>query len=86
MAPGDSIEFAVCLANMNGIVNLSTLSWRPPVLMDIEENESDALTYNREVKLMQMKGDRRTKVYCNTNRICEVEDAVVEWINVSIID
>ena len=55
MAPGDSIEFAVCLANMNGIVNLSTLSWRPPVLMDIEENESDALTYNREVKLMQMK-------------------------------
>ena len=54
--------------------------------MDIEENESDALTYNREVKLMQMKGDRRTKVYCNTNRICEVEDAVVEWINVSIID
>jgi hypothetical protein len=23
------------------------------------------------------------KVQCNTNRICEIEDAVVEWIPVS---
>lgn len=27
-----------------------------------------------------MKNDRKRKVLCNTNRICEVEDAVVEWI------
>ena len=33
-----------------------------------------------------MKGDRKVKVHCNTNRLCEVEDAVVEWINVSHID
>lgn len=29
-----------------------------------------------------MKNDRKSKVLCNTNRICEVEDAVVEWISV----
>jgi hypothetical protein len=41
------------------------------------------LSYNREVKLMERKNDMKTKVHCNTNRICEVEDAVVEWIAVT---
>ena len=29
------------------------------------------------------KLDRKMKVMCNTNRLCEIEDAVVEWISVS---
>ena len=42
------------------------------------------LTYNRDLKILQRKNDRKTKVHCNTNRICEVEDAVVEWVNVGM--
>lgn len=26
------------------------------------------------------KGDRKRKVVCNVNRICELEDCVVDWI------
>ena len=33
-----------------------------------------------------MQGDRKTKVHVNTNRLCEVEDAVVEWINIGRLD
>lgn len=37
---------------------------------------------------MLYKNEKRKtkKVVCNTNRICEVEDAVVEWLNVSKIN
>ena len=86
VSPGDIIEFTVCLANMNGIVNLESLAWEQAILIDINPNEKDPLTYNRDLKIIQMKGDRKVKVHCNTNRLCEVEDAVVDWINVSHID
>ena len=50
--------------------------------MDIPLYEKDALNYNRDIKMQMNRNDRKLKVHCNTNRICEVEDAVVEWINV----
>lgn len=79
MAPGDLIEFAVTLYNMNGIVDLATFAWEDPELLKIPPLERDPLTYDRDVKLLQRKNDRKTKVHCNINRICEVEDAVPEW-------
>lgn len=82
MQPGDIIEFAVCLFNLNGHIDLSSLEWELPEILPINSNEKDALTYNRDLKILQNKNDRKTKVHCNTNRICEIEDAVVEWINV----
>lgn len=86
MSPGDYIEFAVQLANMNGIVNLDTLVWENPLALDINETERDALSYNKELKLLQGKGDRKMKIQCSTNRLCEIEDAVVEWIQISLLD
>ena len=82
MAPYDIVEFSVTLANMAGIVDLSSLQWRWPSTLEIPLYEKDALNYNRDVKMQLNKNDRKLKVHCNTNRICEVEDAVVEWINV----
>ena len=79
------MEIAVCLANMNGVVDLNSLAWEKPVLFEMCTNERDALSYNREVKILQ-KNDRRTKVHCNTNRICELEDAVVDWIHLTPLD
>lgn len=40
------------------------------------------MTYNRDYKLLAHKNDRKTKVHCNINRICEVEDAVPEWLQI----
>lgn len=85
MSPGDLIEFTICLANMNGNVDLHTLTWEKPELIEICQNERDALSYNRDIKLLSAL-DRKVKVQCNTNRLCEVEDAVVDWIPVSQID
>lgn len=81
MSPGDFIEIAVCIANLGGLVELEKMEWEEPKYLKIEPNERDALVYNRDIKILQKKNDRKTKVLCNTNRICEVEDAVVEWIN-----
>ena len=67
---------------MHGLVDLSTLQWRRPEILEIPSYERDALTYNRDAKMQMNRNDRKLKVHCNTNRICEVEDAVVEWINV----
>ncbi len=80
MAPGDLIEFAVCLYNMNGLVDLSSFEWEAPELLAIPATERNALIYDRDMKLLSHKNDRKTKVHCNINRICEVEDAVPEWL------
>ena len=80
MSPGDFIEFAICIYNMNGLVDLTTLDWNPPELLKIPATEKDPLAYDRDIKLLQKKNDRKTKVHCNINRICEVEDAEPEWI------
>jgi len=65
---------------MSGLVNLKTLDWNAPELLRIPATEKDSLAYDRDIKLLQKKNDRKTKVHCNINRICEVEDAVTEWI------
>ena len=36
------------------------------------------LTYNKDLKMRNNK-DRIQKIYCDLSRICEIEDAVVEW-------
>ena len=36
------------------------------------------LTYTNDYKLRDIK-DRVLKIYCDTNRVCDVEDKVVEW-------
>jgi hypothetical protein len=62
IAPGDYIELAVQLSNMNGIVDINSLIWEPPVFLEINPNERDPLSYNRDLKIMQGKGDRKVKI------------------------
>lgn len=52
MSPGDTIEIAICLSNLEGIVNLQTFEWEPEETAKINNNEKDALSYNRDVKIM----------------------------------
>ncbi len=86
MSPGDIIEIAVGLANLNGIVELDTFEWEDEEFLKISKNERDVLCYNRDVKIMQRFGDRKTKVHCDINRICELEDAVPEWITLGPLE
>ena len=65
---------------MNGLINLESLEWNEPETLKILQTEKDPLSYDRDAKLLFHKNDRKTKVHCNVNRICEVEDAVPEWI------
>lgn len=80
MAPGDTIELAVSILNLNGLVDLTSFKWNSIEKLDIPKNDRDVLNYDRDVKILFHMNDRKTKVHCNTNRICEVEDAVPEWI------
>jgi hypothetical protein len=52
MSPGDTIEIAICLSNLNGIVNLDTFEWENEEIVKINNNEKDVLCYNRDVKIM----------------------------------
>jgi hypothetical protein len=74
------LEIAVCIYNMNGLINLNTLDWDNPEFLPIPSNEKNPLVYNKDVKALLYKEKRKAKLYANTNRICEVEDSVVEWI------
>lgn len=78
------LEFSVCIYNLNGLIDLHTFEWDAPEFLSIPSNEKNPLVYNKDVKALLYKErfqeKRKGKVYANTNRICEVEDSVVEWI------
>ena len=87
LSPGDLLEFSICLFNLNGLINLHSLQWEAPEFLPIPSNERNSLVYNKDIKALMYKErfqeKRKGKVYANTNRICEVEDSVVEWIPLS---
>jgi hypothetical protein len=41
-------------------------------------SKENVLNYNRDLKMKSNK-DRAQKIYCDLTRVCEIEDAVVEW-------
>ena len=41
-------------------------------------SKETVLNYDKDVKQRAAK-DKSQKIYCDTSRICELEDAVVEW-------
>ncbi len=57
---------------------MSTIEWFPPEIFHTPEKTT--LTYNKDM-LSISKVDRAVKIYADINRICEIEDTVVEWYN-----
>lgn len=78
---GDTIEIAVTIANLNGIVDLNSLVWHQVQFTTLPKETP--LTYDRNLKILKKADRGSSKVYCNTNRICEIEDAVVEWLEIN---
>ena len=69
------------MLNLGGLIDLSSLAFKEAeASKTVEEN---ALTYNRDVKRMLINDRGKNKVYCDINRVCEIEDASVEWLDVT---
>lgn len=73
---GDTIEIALNLFNMQGMIDIDSIEWFPPILT--KPTRDTVLTYSNDGKQRAVQ-DRVLKIYCDTNRICDLEDSVVEW-------
>lgn len=62
--------------NMQGMIDIDSIEWFPPILTN--PTKDTVLTYNNDGKQRDVK-DRVLKIFCDTNRVCELEDSVVEW-------
>jgi hypothetical protein len=61
---------------MQGMVDIDSIKWFPPILT--VPNQETVLTYSNDGKHREVR-DRVLKIFCDTNRVCEIEDSVVEW-------
>ena len=61
---------------MQGLVDVESIKWldcsisSPP--------KYNVITYDKDIG-MRASEDKAQKIYCDMSRICELEDAVVEW-------
>lgn len=72
---GDSITFSVTLSNLNGSVEW--IEWEAPTFS--QAPTETALTYDKDRTRFTLFSHSSQKIYCDLNRICELEDAIVEW-------
>ena len=82
VAPGDSIQVGFCTYNLNGFVDIDSLSWAKPAFPVIHESMVDFLKYSREEQIIRFghpKNARGLKILCDIDRICDVEDSVNDW-------
>ena len=63
---GDNIKFAINFYNLNGLVDMSTIEWKPPIIENIP-------VIPKEIQTNFLDGIDR-------NRICEVEEMHNDWI------
>ena len=55
---------------------ITDLQWDVPVMADTPKHS--VFNYNKDWA-RNIFGDSSIKIYCDLNRICELEDTVVEW-------
>ena len=61
---------------MQGMIDIDSIQWFPPLLT--QPTNDTVLTYSNDGKQRAVR-DRVLKIFCDTNRVCELEDSVVEW-------
>ena len=72
---GDTIEFSLTLSNLNGFVEW--VEWEP--ISFSEAPNASALTYDKDWTKRLFFIHSSQKIYCDLNRMCMLEDAIVEW-------
>lgn len=72
----DTIEIAINLYSMQGLVDIESIEWVPcGITIPPKYN---VISYDKDIGMRQSQ-DKVQKIYCDMSRICELEDAVVEW-------
>jgi len=61
---------------MQGMIDIDSIQWFPSQLSI--PSVDTVLTYSRDGKQPEVR-DRVLKIFCDTHRVCELEDSVVEW-------
>jgi hypothetical protein len=56
---------------------VSNVTWDPPLLHP--SPTTTALTYDRDKTKWLFFKHSSQKIYCDLNRICEIEDSAAEW-------
>ena len=72
---GDTIQFSITLFNLNGAVK--QVRWDQPQATATPNLSS--LNYDRDRTKWLMFKHSSQKIYCDLNRICEIEDSATEW-------
>lgn len=66
------------MSNLNGFVE--SVEWETPSLY--QTPQASCLTYDRDKTKWLFFKHSSQKIYCDLNRICEVEDSAAEWYDV----
>ena len=74
--PDDKIEFALSFFSLRGLVDVDSIEWNNPQIYDTPT--TNTLSYNKDMMDIATD-DRAIKIYADINRVCELEDTVVEW-------
>ena len=72
---GDSIQFCITMINLNGAVH--KVQWEHPKFIPTPKLSS--LSYDREGTKFKLFKHSSQKIYCDLNRLCEIEDSAAEW-------
>ena len=72
----DSIEIAINLYSMQGLINIDSVNWLETDILPTPKY--NILSYDKDIGQRAAK-HKAQKIYCDLSRICEIEDAVVEW-------
>ena len=72
----DTIEIAINLFSLQGLVQIDSIEWLDCGLTN--PPKYNVISYDKDIG-MRAASDKAQKIYCDMSRICELEDAVVEW-------
>ena len=61
---------------MQGLIDINSIEWLEP--SSSPTPKETILNYNKDAR-SRTATDKAQKIYCDLSRICEIEDAVVEW-------
>ena len=72
----DVIEISIPLCSLSGVTDLTMLRWKPLILTPTYKE--DALTYKKD-RFLSSNMPVYTKFVADLTRICEEEDAEIDW-------
>ena len=76
---GENISIALPIWNLQGQIDMSSLTLQKPQFVNIPRNYRDFMEYDRRNEYNNIEETSGMKILCDVDRICEVEDEVNLW-------